>query len=160
MSYIEGIARNQLILFPEGINDYIEEENPVQFIDIFVDNLDLRELGFKYSLPEATGRSPYNPADMLKHYLYGYLNRVHSSRSLEKESHRNLELMRLLKKLSPDFKTIADFRKDNKKAIKRVCGSVTNVVEKWIGISYPIGKPNNQKGRIYRWRKDTTRDRN
>ena len=125
VSYVEGIARNQLILFPESTNDYIEEDNPVQFIDAFVDSLDLRELGFKYSLPEATGRPPYNPADMLKLYLYGYLNRVRSSRSLEKESHRNLELMWLLKKLTPDFKTIADFRKDNKKAIKRVCREFT-----------------------------------
>jgi len=125
VSYVEGIARNQLILFPESINDYIEEDNPVQFIDVFVDSLDLGELGFKYSLPEATGRPPYNPADMLKLYLYGYLNRVRSSRSLEKESHRNLELMWLLKKLTPDFKTIADFRKDNKKAIKMVCREFT-----------------------------------
>jgi len=125
VSYVEGIARNQLILFPESINDYIEGDNPVQFIDAFVDSLDLGELGFKYSLPEATGRPPYNPADMLKLYLYGYLNRVRSSRSLEKESHRNLELMWLLRKLTPDFKTIADFRKDNKKAIKRVCREFT-----------------------------------
>jgi transposase len=125
MSYIEGVTRNQLILFPESIDDYIEEDNPIQFIDAFVDSLDLGELGFKYSLPEATGRPPYNPADMLKLYLYGYLNRVRSSRSLEKESHRNLELMWLLKKLTPDFKTIADFRKDNKKAIKRVCREFT-----------------------------------
>jgi len=125
MSYIEGIARNQLILFPESIDDYIEEDNPVQFIDVFVDSLDVEELRFKYSLSEATGRPPYNPGDMLKPYLYGYLNRVRSSRSLEKESHRNLELMWLLKKLTPDFKTIADFSKDNKKAIKRVCREFT-----------------------------------
>ena len=125
MSYIEGIARNQLILFPEAIDDYIEEDNPVQFIDAFVDSLGLEGLGFRYSRPEATGRPPYNPADMLKLYLYGYLNRIRSSRSLEKETHRNVELMWLLKKLSPDFKTIADFRKDNKKAIKQVCREFT-----------------------------------
>lgn len=125
MSYIEGIARNQSILFPEVIDDYIEEDNPVQFIDAFVDSLDLQGLEFKYSLPEATGRPPYNPADMLKLYIYGYLNRIRSSRSLEKETNRNVELMWLLKKLSPDFKTIADFRKDNKKAIKRVCREFT-----------------------------------
>jgi len=125
MSYIEGVARNQLILFPESIDDYIEEDNSVQFIEAFVDSLNLEELGFKYSLPEATGRPPYNPADMLKLYLYGYLNRVRSSRSLEKETHRNIELMWLLKKLTPDFKTIADFRKDNKKAIKKVCQEFT-----------------------------------
>ena len=78
MSYVEGIARNQIILFPESIDDYIEKDNPVQFIDAFVGSLDLGELGFKYSLPEVTGRPPYNPADMLKLYLYGYLNRVRS----------------------------------------------------------------------------------
>ena len=125
MSYIEGIARNQLILFPEAIDGYIEEDNPVQFVDAFVDSLGLEGLGFRYSRPEATGRPPYNPADMLKLYLYGYLNRIRSSRSLEKETHRNVELMWLLKKLSPDFKTIADFRKDNKKAIKQVCREFT-----------------------------------
>ncbi len=125
MSYIEGVARSQLILFPESIDDYIEEDNPVRFIDAFVDSLDVEELGFKYSLPEATGRPPYNPADMLKLYLYGYLNRVRSSRSLEKETHRNIELMWLVQKLTPDFKTIADFRKDNKKAIKKVCQEFT-----------------------------------
>ncbi len=108
MSHIEGLARNQLILFPESIDDYIEEDNSVQFIEAFVDSLNLEELGFKYSLPEATGRPPYNPADMLKLYLYGYLNRVRSSRSLEKETHRNIELMWLLNKLNPDFKTIAE----------------------------------------------------
>jgi transposase len=125
MSYIEGVERNQLILLPESIDEYIEEDNPVQFIDAFVDSLEVDELGFKYSLPEATGRPPYNPTDMLKLYLYGYLNRVRSSRSLEKETHRNIELMWLVKKLTPDFKTIADFRKDNRKAIKKVCQEFT-----------------------------------
>lgn len=96
MPYIEGVARNQAILFPEVIDDYIEEDNPVQFIDAFVDSLNLIALGFKYSVPESTGRPPYNPADMLKLYIYGYLNRIRSSRSLEKETHRNIELMWLL----------------------------------------------------------------
>ncbi len=81
MSHVEGVARNQLVLFPESIDDYIEEDNPVQFIDAFVDSLDVEGLGFKYSLPEATGRPRYNLTDMLKLYLYGYLNRVRSSRS-------------------------------------------------------------------------------
>lgn len=121
MAYIQGVDRKQTMLFPESVDDYIEEDNPVQFIDVFVDSLDLRELEFKYSEPEPTGRPPYNPADMLKLYLYGYLNRIRSSRNLEKEAGRNVELMWLLKKLRPDFKTIADFRKDNKKAIKKVC---------------------------------------
>ena len=125
MSYIEGVARNQVILFPEKIDDYIREENPVQFIDAFVDSLDLRALGFNHAQPGETGRPPYHPADMLKLYLWGYLNRVRSSRRLEKESRRNLEVMWLLKKLAPDFKTIADFRKDNKEAIKKVCREFT-----------------------------------
>ena len=125
MAYIQGMDRKQTILFPESVDDYIEEDNPVQFVDVFVDSLDLRELRFKYSQPESTGRPPYNPADMLKLYLYGYLNRIRSSRNLEKETRRNIELMWLLKKLRPDFKTIADFRKDNKKAIKKVCREFT-----------------------------------
>ena len=125
MSYIEGVGRNQVVLFPEKIDDYIREENPVQFLDAFVDSLDLRALGFNHTQPGETGRPPYHPADMLKLYLWGYLNRVRSSRSLEKESHRNLEVMWLLKKLAPDFKTIADFRKDNKGSIKKVCREFT-----------------------------------
>jgi transposase len=122
MAYIEGVARNQGILFPEVLDEYIGEENPVRFIDAFVDSLDLVGLGFKYAEPEPTGRPPYNPGDLLKLYLYGYLNRIRSSRGLEKESHRNVELMWLIRKLTPDFKTIADFRKDNKEGIKGVCG--------------------------------------
>jgi len=121
MKYIQGVPRRQTILFPKAIDDYIEEENPVQFIDAFVDNLDLEGLGFKHTKLKSTGRPPYNPADLLKLYIYGYLNRIRSSRCLEKECKRNIELMWLLKKLAPDFKTIADFRKDNKQAIKRVC---------------------------------------
>jgi len=121
MAYIEGVARNQVMLFPDIIDDYIRDDNPVQFIDAFVDSLDLAELGFSHAAPEPTGRPPYNPRDLLKLYIYGYLNRIRSSRSLEKETQRNVELMWLLRKLTPDFKTIADFRKDNKEAIKAVC---------------------------------------
>lgn len=120
MAYIRGVNRKQIILFPEAVDDYITEDNPVQFIDAFIDNLNLKKLEFKHSEPESTGRPPYNPADLLKLYIYGYLNRIRSSRNLEKEAGRNLELMWLLKKLIPDFKTIADFRKDNKKALKQV----------------------------------------
>jgi transposase len=111
MNYISGVNRKQVILFPEVIDEYIEEDNPVQFIDAFVDSLDLQELGFRHAELEPTGRPPYNPADLLKLYIYGYLNRIRSSRCLEKECKRNVELMWLLKKLAPDFKTIADFRK-------------------------------------------------
>jgi len=130
MAYIQGINRKQSIMFPEVVDDYIEENNPVQFIDVFVDSLDLNESGFKYSETKSTGRPPYNPGDMLKLYLYGYLNRVRSSRRLEKESGRNVELMWLLKKLKPDFKTIADFRKDNSKAMKKVCKEFTLICKR------------------------------
>jgi transposase len=98
--YIEGVARNQIILFPEKVDDYIRKDNPVQFIDAFVDSLDLGSLGFKYAQPRETGSLPYNPGAMLKLYLWGYLNRIRSSRCLEKETHRNLEVMWLLKKLT------------------------------------------------------------
>ena len=121
MKHIQGIDRRQTVLFPEVIDEYIEEENPVQFIDVFVDTLDLKELGFRHAELKTTGRPPYNPADLLKLYIYGYLNRIRSSRWLEKECKRNIELMWMLKKLTPDFKTIADFRKENRDAIKRVC---------------------------------------
>lgn len=120
MKHIRGMDRNQVILFPEVIDDYITEENPVRFIDAFVDNLDLMALGFKHAGLSPTGRPPYNPSDLLKLYIYGYLNRVRSSRFLEKECKKNVEVMWLLKKLTPDFKTIADFRKDNKDAIKKI----------------------------------------
>lgn len=120
MAYIEGISRKQVILFPDVIDDYIEDNNEVRFIDAFVDSLDLLKLGFKHSELESTGRPPYNPRDLLKLYIYGYINRIRSSRSLEKEANRNVGVMWLLKKLTPDFKTIADFRKDNKEAIKAV----------------------------------------
>ncbi|MGZ6520162.1 MAG: IS1182 family transposase, partial [Bacteroidia bacterium] len=102
------------------IDDYITEENSVRFIDAFVNNLDLKELGFRHAELSPTGRPPYDPADLLKLYIYGYLNRVRSSRFLEKECKKNVEVMWLLKKLIPDFKTIADFRKDNRDAIKKV----------------------------------------
>jgi len=88
MAYIRGVNRKQIILFPEAVDDYITKDNPVQFIDAFVDNLDLKKLEFKYSEPESTGRPPYNPADLLKLYIYGYLNRIRSSRNLEKEAGR------------------------------------------------------------------------
>ncbi len=88
----EGIARNQVVLFPETVDDYIREDNPVQFIDAFVDGLDLGILGFEHAKPQETGRPPYDPADMLRLYLWGYLNRIRSSRSLEGETHRNLEV--------------------------------------------------------------------
>ena len=118
--FIEGESRAQATLFPERLDDYIAEENPVRVIDVFVDELDLESLRFK-TVPEVTGRPPYHPATLLKIYIYGYLNRVQSSRRLEREAQRNVELMWLTERLAPDFKTIADFRKDNGKAIQKVC---------------------------------------
>jgi len=118
--FIEGEARAQSTLLPECLDDYISEENPVRVIDVFLDGLNLANLGFK-TIPADTGRPSYHPSTMLKLYIYGYLNRIQSSRRLERESHRNVELMWLLKRLTPDFKTIADFRKDNTKAIQKVC---------------------------------------
>ena len=118
--FIEGEPRSQATLFPEALDDYISEENPVRVIDVFIDNLDLAKLGFKI-YPAITGRPGYHPSCMLKLFIYGYLNRIQSSRRLERESGRNVELMWLLGRLSPDFKTIADFRKDNGKGIKNTC---------------------------------------
>ena len=119
--FIEGEDRSQSTLFPEHLDDYIAEDNPVRVIDVFVDELDLSELGFDGVQPEATGRPAYHPASLLKIYIYGYLNRIQSSRRLERETQRNVELIWLTGRLTPDFKTIADFRKDNGKAIRGVC---------------------------------------
>ena len=119
--YVEGENRQQAAMFPERIDDYIGEDNPVRVVDAFVDELDLASLGFDRAEPAVTGRPGYHPAVMLKIYIYGYLNRISSSRRLERETQRNLELIWLTGKLSPDFKTIADFRKDNGAAIQSVC---------------------------------------
>ncbi len=118
--HVNGTHRDQTVLFPNTIDQYVEKENPVRFIDAFVDSLNLEKLGFKHSIPADTGRPSYNPSDLLKLYVYGYLNLVRSSRKLEKECHRNVEVMWLTKKLAPDHKTIADFRKDNIDCIKGV----------------------------------------
>jgi transposase len=119
--FVEGENRSQSILFPERLDDYIDEENPVRVIDVFVDELDLAELGFDGAQPATTGRPAYHPASLLKIYIYGYLNRIQSSRRLEREAQRNVELIWLTGRLTPDFKTIADFRKDNGLPIRRVC---------------------------------------
>ena len=121
--YINGTSRTQSILFPESLDEYIQADNPVRVVDLYIDSLDLQELGFQRSVPSHTGRPGYSPAMMLKLYIYGYLNRIQASRRLERESQRNVELMWLTQRLTPDFKTIADFRKDNATGIKNVCGS-------------------------------------
>ncbi len=112
MGHIQGLARNQLTIFPDSLDDYISAENPVRFLDAFVDTLDVELLGFEHAIAKETGRPPYHPADLLRLYIYGYLNRIRSSRQLEREAHRNVEVMWLLRRLAPDFKTIADFRKE------------------------------------------------
>ena len=118
---VEGIDRGQATLFPECLADWVDEDNPVRVIDAFVDKLDLSRLGFEGVVAEATGRPSYHPSVLLKLYIYGYLNRVQSSRRLEREAGRNVEVMWLTGRLAPDHKTIADFRKDSGGAIKRVC---------------------------------------
>jgi transposase len=130
MDYIRGVTRNQVMLFPESVEDYITEDNPVRLIDAFVGSLDLAGLGFLRAQLAETGRPAYDPGDLLRLYLYGYLNRVRSSRMLERETKVNLEVMWLLGKLAPDFKTIADFRRDNLQAIKRVCREFTLLCRK------------------------------
>jgi transposase len=119
--FIEGADRSQSVLFPERLDEYIGEDNPVRDVDVFVDTLNLQQLGFARALAKETGRPGYHPATLIKIYLYGYLNRIQSSRRLERESQRNVELISLTGRLSPDFKTIADFRKDNGHAITQVC---------------------------------------
>src|SRR3954454_2507290 len=117
-----GVSRDQPSLLPPRVEDYVAGNNPVRVIEAFVAALDLGKLGFRdVGSSGGAGQPPYDPADLLKLYIYGYLNRIRSSRSLEREAGRNLELMWLIGKLQPDFKTIADFRKDNLKAIKLVC---------------------------------------
>lgn len=120
MSHISGSSRSQLLLLPETVDDYVGPNNPVRFIEAFVDSLDLAQAGFGRTLPKATGRPGYDPGDLLKLYIYGYLNRVRSSRRLEMETHRNLEVIWLMRHLRPDFKTIADFRRNNKAAFRQV----------------------------------------
>jgi transposase len=119
--FVEGLDRGQSTLFPASLDDYVTEDNPVRAVDVFVDGLDLDTLGFVGVRPLETGRPGYHPGVMLKLYIYGYLNRVPSSRRLERECQRNIEMIWLTGQLAPDFKTIADFRKDNGKAIREVC---------------------------------------
>lgn len=116
---IIGTDRSQTLLLPAAVEDYVGADNPVRFIDAFVDQLDLATFGFVRASPEKTGRPGYHPGDLLKLYIYGYLNRIRSSRRLEAETHRNLEVIWLLRQLRPDFKTIADFRRQNRKAFKQ-----------------------------------------
>src|SRR5258707_1793974 len=125
--FVEGIDRSQSSLFPAELEDYVAADNLVRAVDAFVDGLDLGKLGFGRFAPLERGRPCYHPGTLLKVYIYGYLNRVPSSRRLERECQRNIELIWLTGHLAPDFKTIADFRKDNGKAIREVCRSFVAV---------------------------------
>src|SRR5271156_5449911 len=120
--FVEGEDRGQSFLLPQSLDDYVTDDNPVRVIEVFIDELDLGAIGFAGVRPAATGRPAYHPLTLLKIYLYGYLNRLQSSRRLEREAQRNIELMWLTGRLAPDFKTIADFRRDNGAAIRAVCG--------------------------------------
>src|SRR5262250_1607694 len=125
--FVAGADRAQSTLLPESLDDWVDESNPVRVVDAFVDALDIAELGFEGVEPAATGRPSYHPSSLLKLYIYGYINRVQSSRRLEREAGRNLEVMWLLGRLAPDHKTIADFRKDNGGAIKKVCARIVEL---------------------------------
>ena len=125
--FIDGGERNQPSFLPASLEDYVEQDNPVRVVDAFIDELHLGAIGFAGVTPAATGRPSYHPSTMLKLYLYGYLNRVQSSRRLEREAKRNVEVMWLTGRLAPDFKTIADFRKNNGPAIQAVCARFVEV---------------------------------
>ena len=160
MDYIEGTNRDQFLLFPESLDEYVSEDNPVRFIDAFVESLDLQALGFKHAVLQETGRPPYHPGVLLKLYVYGYLNRIRSSRLLEKESHRNVEVIWLTGKLAPDHKTIANFRRDNREAIREVCRAFTRFCRELdlfggelIAIDGSKFKAVNNKGRNFTERK-------
>ena len=152
--HIAGINRDQTLLFPDTLEGYVTQENTVRFIDAFVDTLDLEKLGFQRVIPSDVGRPSYDPSDLLKLYIYGYLNQVRSSRKLERECHRNIEVMWLMKKLAPDFKTIADFRKDNVDCIKgvfrefvKLCMSLDLYGAKFLAIDGVKFKAVNSNGR-------------
>lgn len=121
MRHRQGESREQATLFPQSLDDYVSQDNPVRVIDAFIESLSVAELGFTQSVTKATGRKPYHPKDLLKLYTYGYLNQLRSTRRLEKECHRNIEVVWLMKKLRPDFKTIANFRQQNSQAIREAC---------------------------------------
>ena len=126
--YVEGVSRHEPS-FPPSLEELIADDNPVRVVDTFVNNLDLLQLGFTHIMPSITGRPSYHPSDMLKLFIYGYLNHIDSSRCLERETLRNVEVMWLLRHLTPDHKTIANFRKDNGEAIQRVCHEFTKHCE-------------------------------
>src|SRR5689334_23448680 len=156
MTHILGHDRSQLLLLPEAVDDYVGADNPVRFIEAFVAGLDLAALGFIGTVPKATGRPGYAPGDLLKLYIYGYLNRTRSSRRLEAETHRNIEVIWLLRHLKPDFKTIADFRRINHKAFRPVfrqfvllCRELNLFGKELLAVDGPRIKAVNNKDRIF-----------
>lgn len=156
MGHKKGESRDQKILFPDTIDDYIEKNNPVRFLDAFVEHLDAKKLEFKYADTKETGRPPYDPKDMLKLYIYGYLNRVRTGRRLEKETYRNVEVIWLMRGLKPDFKTITEFRKNNKTVFKRIfrefnmlCRKMSLFGNELLAIDGSKFKASNNKNRNY-----------
>jgi transposase len=154
--FVEGADRDQPTLFPECLEDWVDENNPARVIDVFVDNLDLGALGFAGIDPQSTGRTSYHPAVLLKLYVYGYLNAVQSSRRLEREANRNVEVMWLTRRLAPDHNTIADFRKDNGPAICKVCARFVELCRRlgllsvaWVAIDGSKFKAVNNRDRNF-----------
>lgn len=132
MRHVSGFNRKQMVLIPETIDQLVDEDNLVRVLDVFVDTLDFESFGFNNLKPPADGRPPYHPGDLLKLYMYGSLNRTRSSRDLEKECKRNIEVIWLLKGLNPDHNTISNFRRDNPKAIKKVFRQTVAIAKTWI----------------------------
>ena len=156
MTFIKGIDRNQKIMFPEYIEDYIDEDNIIRVIDAYVDTIDFRDMGFTKSIEFRPGAPSYHPGTLLKLYLYGYSNGIRSSRKLEREANINIELMWLLRKLAPDFKTIADFRKENKEQLVKIfedftllCQELGLFGEELIAVDGTKIKANNSKRNNY-----------
>jgi transposase len=127
MTYVKGSDRRQITMLPDCVDDLIGKDNPARVIDAFIDSLDMEEAGFQRSIPNITGRPSYDPRDLLKLYVYGYFNKIRSSRKLMTECARNIELFFLLNRLTPDFRTISDFRKDNAKALRNVFSAFVKV---------------------------------
>jgi len=156
MGYIQGSIREQIVMFPESIDEYISEENAVRVFEAFVETLDMEALGFVRSKPAIEGRPGYNPRDMLKLYIYGYFNKIRSSRNLEKETKRNVEVMWLIKKLTPDFRSISDFRKDNRLQLKeafkefnKLCNELELFSKEYESIDGSKFKASNSKDRNF-----------
>lgn len=156
MAFIQGVNHNQKMIFPEYLEDSIGEDNSVRVIDAYADTLNLKQMGFIKTIEHRCGAPSYNPKDLLKLYIYGYMNAIRSSRKLERETYRNIEVLWLLRKIQPDFKTISDFRKENKKILKKVfkdftllCKELELYGENLIAVDGTKIKANNSKKNNY-----------